>query len=175
MFPAAVIEIGLSIGVDEGVGVDGLGTVDILFDEGFSESVLEGARGGFAGGDTDSGSVAGGEVHVVGAIAFDYGGGPGSAVGGPGDLGEIEDEGVFFPVGEIGRGEAVEECLLFVGGGIGGVDDVLVLEEVDFGVGVVAGEDGVAGGGGGHEGEEGGDHGKFCVPSYISRKRPSEL
>lgn len=174
MFPAAVIEIGLSVGVDESVGVDGLGTVYVLIDEGFSESVLEGASGGFAGGDTDSGSVAGGEVHEVGAIAFDYGGGPGSAVGGPRDLGEIEDAGVLFPVREIGRGEAVEECLLFVGGGKGWVDDVLVLEEVDFGVGVVVGEDGVSGGGGGHEGEEGWDHCFFgerpqTVDGLISR------
>lgn len=48
--------------------------------------------------------------------------------------------------------------MVFVRGGVGGVDDVLVLEDVDFGVGVVAGEDGISGGEGGHEGEEGGEH-----------------
>lgn len=102
MFPASVVEIGLAVVVDEGMGVYGLGAIDVLFDEGFAEGILEGAGGGFAGGDTDSGSITGGEVHVVGFIAVDNTGGPCSAVGCPGDLGEIEDAGVFLPVGEVG-------------------------------------------------------------------------
>lgn len=62
------------------------------------------------------------------------------------------------PVGEVFGGEAVVERLVFVGGGVGWVDVVFAFEEVEFGVGVVAGEDGVSGGLQGHEGDEGGKH-----------------
>lgn len=64
---------------------------------------------------------------------------------------------MFLPVGEVVAAEAVVECLVFVSGGEGGIDVVFVLEEVDFGVGVVAWEDGVSGGLD-HEGDDCGEH-----------------
>lgn len=45
MFPAAVVEIGLAVVIDEGVGVYGLGAVDIFFDEGFAEGIFEWSGG----------------------------------------------------------------------------------------------------------------------------------
>jgi len=76
---------------------------------------------------------------------------------------------VFLPVGEVVAAEAVVERLVFVGGGECGVDVVFVLEEVEFGVGVVAGEDGVSGGLD-HEGEDGGEH--FGVGMIMAWCRP---
>jgi endoglucanase len=51
---------------------------------------------------------------------------------------------MFLPVGEVGATEAIVERLIFVLGGICWVDVVAVLEDVEFGVGVVAGKYGVA-------------------------------
>lgn len=81
MFPAAVVEIGLAVVIDESVGVDGLSAVDVFFDEGFAEGILEWPGGGFGGSDADAGSIASREVFVIGAVSFDNTGGPCGAVG----------------------------------------------------------------------------------------------
>jgi hypothetical protein len=80
VLPAAVIEIGLSVVVDKGHGVDGLGAVDVFLDEGFAEGIFEWAGGGFAGCDADACTISGGEIHVVGVVAFDDTGCPRSFI-----------------------------------------------------------------------------------------------
>lgn len=55
---------------------------------------------------------------------------------------------VLLPMDEIGGGEGVEEDLVVIFCGIRGIDPVGMTEDSGFGVGVPAGEEGVAGGGG---------------------------
>jgi hypothetical protein len=48
-------------------------------------------------------------------------------------------------VDEVGRGEGVEKNLLVVFGGVRGVDPEFFAEDFGLGIGIPAGEDGVAG------------------------------
>jgi len=157
--PSSIDDIVLTVLVVEDRLVDGLGAVVEFVDEGMTQVIFIGSFGFVGDGDADAadGAVVLDIVCAEEEKVFDCtgwgglgsdGGGPHGAAG-PMDGGRVEDVGVFCPVDEVGGGEGIEEDLFIVFIGVGGIDPVGVAEDGGFGVGVPAGEDGVAGGLGG--------------------------
>ncbi len=148
--PAAVDHVVLSIFVVEDGLVDGLGAVVELAYEGLAEVVPVGALGMTRYGYADAAfgrivlDIIGGEEEIIAAVLFRDGGCPHGAFG-PTDGVGVKDMRVLRPLNKVRRRECVQEDLLFIFVGKGRIDPIIRIEDRCFGVGVPAGEDGVAG------------------------------
>src|SRR5678815_4120345 len=148
--PAAVNDVVRAITILEYHLIDRLRTVVKPVDQRLAEVVRERTRGRSSAGDPDAADllvvldVVRAEEQVVPAVLFDDRRRPDRALR-PRHVGDVEDARVLLPGDEVVRGESVEKGLLVVRRRIRWKDPVLSAEDMRFGVGVPAGENGIAG------------------------------